>query len=105
MSGTFHTPRDSKKPLKVAIIGGGPGGLAAAIELSKLDFVRWELYEKRPQISEIGGGLTLQPRTWRRLECNGTASNISPDDHFRPPDRLIEQKRYAPRIRPTILGR
>lgn len=80
---------------KVAIIGGGPGGLAAAIELSKLPFLDWNLYEKKPQISETGGGLTLQPQTWRLLERNGAAKNIATSDFYRSVDGLIEQRWYV----------
>ncbi|QPC71963.1 hypothetical protein HYE68_002715 [Fusarium pseudograminearum] len=84
----------SKEPrLKVAIIGAGPGGLGAAIEFAKLPFVDWELYEKRSLISEIGGGFTIQPQTWRLLEHNGAADNISSEDFFRPAQGQIEQRR------------
>ncbi|OTA61569.1 hypothetical protein K449DRAFT_465655 [Hypoxylon sp. EC38] len=39
----------------MAIIGGEPGGLATAIEFSKLD---WKLYENlKPAISEIDTGI------------------------------------------------
>ena len=74
---------ESERRLKVAIIGGGPGGLGAAIELAKLPFVDWALYEKKPQISETGGGMSLQPHTWRLLEYNGTAEKISAKDFYR----------------------
>jgi salicylate hydroxylase len=83
------------KRLKVAVIGGGPGGLGAAIELSRLSFVDWNLYEKNPQFRETGGGITLQPHTWRLLERNGTAVNIESNDFFRPAAGLIEQRRYV----------
>jgi salicylate hydroxylase len=89
------TADKSKKRLKVAIIGGGPGGLGAAIELAKLPFVNWELYEKKPQISEMGGGISLQPNTWRLLEYNGTAENINAKDFYRPADGQIEQRRWV----------
>ncbi|OHE98316.1 hypothetical protein CORC01_06312 [Colletotrichum orchidophilum] len=81
------------KPLKVAIIGGGPGGLGAAIEFAKLNYVDWSLYEKKPQISETGGGISLQRHTWRLLELNGAAKNIDPKDFFRPPDGSSGQSR------------
>ncbi|KAK1984200.1 hypothetical protein LZ30DRAFT_748067 [Colletotrichum cereale] len=81
------------QPLKVAIIGGGPGGLGAAIELGKLDYADWTLYEKKPQISETGGGISLQRHTWRLLELNGTAKNIDPSDYFRSPDGTSGQQR------------
>ncbi|KAH8894145.1 FAD/NAD(P)-binding domain-containing protein [Thozetella sp. PMI_491] len=79
--------------LKVAIIGGGPGGLGAAIELAKLPFVEWELYEKKPQISETGGGIALQQQTWRLLELNGTAANLDAGDFYRSSDGMSEQRR------------
>lgn len=82
-----------KKRVKVAIIGGGPGGLGAAIELSRHPFVDWDLYEKKPQISETGGGISLQPHTWRLLELSNTAQYIGDDDFFRHEDGLIEQRR------------
>ncbi|GKT47706.1 2-heptyl-3-hydroxy-4(1H)-quinolone synthase [Colletotrichum spaethianum] len=80
-------------PLKVAIIGGGPGGLGAAIEFAKLHYVDWTLYEKKPQISETGGGISLQQHTWRLLELNGAAKNIDPNDFFRSPDGTSGQQR------------
>ncbi|EFQ32899.1 hypothetical protein CGRA01v4_07843 [Colletotrichum graminicola] len=89
---TVKSP-NSPKPLKVAIIGGGPGGLGAAIEFGKLDYVDWTLYEKKPQISETGGGISLQRHTWRLLELNGTAKNIDPNDYFRSPDGTSGQQR------------
>ena len=81
------------KPLKVAIIGGGPGGLATAIELAKLPFIHWDLYEKKPEISETGGGITLQPATWALLEHLGAAKYLDAEDYFRPPNGLAEQRR------------
>ena len=79
--------------LKVAIIGGGPGGLGAAIELAKLPFVDWTLYEKKHEISETGGGISLQRHTWRLLELNGAAKNIPPGDFFRAADGVSGQQR------------
>ncbi|KAK1676965.1 hypothetical protein BDP55DRAFT_727746 [Colletotrichum godetiae] len=80
-------------PLKVAIIGGGPGGLGAAIEFGKLNYVEWSLYEKKTQISETGGGISLQRHTWRLLELNGAAKNIDPADFFRSADGTSGQSR------------
>lgn len=89
------TATKTERRLQVAIIGGGPGGLGAAIELSKLSFVDWDLYEKKPEISETGGGISLQPQTWRLLEYNGAAENIHNKDFYRSAERLIEQRRYV----------
>ncbi|KAK3899284.1 hypothetical protein C8A05DRAFT_37106 [Staphylotrichum tortipilum] len=85
--------QEETKRLKVAIIGGGPAGLGAALELARLPFVDWRLYEKKQQISETGGGISLQPQTWRLLEHNGAARNIFPGDFFRPAGRQREQRR------------
>lgn len=84
---------NSKPELKVAIIGGGPGGLGTAISLARLPFVNWTLYEKKPQISETGGGISLQRHTWRMLELLDAAKNISAKDFFRPEDGHIGQQR------------
>ncbi|EXK31238.1 hypothetical protein FOXG_03526 [Fusarium oxysporum f. sp. lycopersici 4287] len=79
--------------IRAAIIGGGPGGLGAAIALAKLSFVDWTLYEKKPEISETGGGISLQPHTWKMLEWNGSSKNIKPSDLFRSPDGISGQQR------------
>lgn len=90
-------------PWKVAIIGGGPGGLAAAIALSQVNeqqlragqpaLVDWTLYEKKPRISETGGGISIQRHTWRMLELLGVADRIDSQDVFRPEDgRSVEHR-------------
>lgn len=89
------SPENSEKRLKVAIVGGGPGGLGAAIELAQMPHIDWNLYEKRPKLSEIGGGFTLQPQTWRLLERNGAADNIGTKDYYRSAEGLVEQRRQV----------
>ncbi|KAF3011318.1 hypothetical protein E8E14_003542 [Neopestalotiopsis sp. 37M] len=79
--------------MEVAIIGGGPAGLSAALEMAGLPHVNWHLYEKKSQISETGGGMSLQTHIWKLLELNGTARHISPTDYFRTPNGLVEQRR------------
>lgn len=80
--------------VKVAIVGGGPAGLAAAIELSKLPFIDWKLYEQKPEISEISTGITLQRNSWRLLEKMGVSKHLKPSDFFRPSDGHDNQYRY-----------
>ncbi|KAJ4197126.1 hypothetical protein NW767_009018 [Fusarium falciforme] len=82
------------KPLRVAIVGGGPAGLGAAIALSKHPFVDVVLYEKKPEISEIGNGLSIQRNTWRMLERLGASRHIAANDVFRPRDGHVVQHRY-----------
>ncbi|KAJ0300851.1 hypothetical protein Brms1b_012631 [Colletotrichum noveboracense] len=83
-------------PHKVAIIGGGPGGLGAAIEFGKLNYVDWILYEKKPEISETGGGISLQRHTWRLLELIEAAKNVDPNDFFRAEDGTSGQTSEVP---------
>lgn len=79
--------------LKVAIIGGGPAGLGVAIELARLSFVDWHLYEKKSVISEYSSGLTIQRNTWRMLEHLGAAKHLRKSDIFRPTNGHITQHR------------
>ncbi|KAF5018797.1 hypothetical protein F66182_9215 [Fusarium sp. NRRL 66182] len=90
---TIKNTTNGNGTIRAAIIGGGPGGLGAAIALAKLPFVDWTLYEKKPEISETGGGISLQLHTWKMLEWNGAAKNIKPNDLFRSPDGISGQQR------------
>ena len=58
--------------LKVAIIGGGIGGLSAALHLLKagLDV---HVYEQAPRITEIGAGIQISPNASRLLHRLGLA--------------------------------
>jgi salicylate hydroxylase len=56
--------------VRVAIIGGGIGGLSAALHLLKLGFdVR--IYEQAPRIGEIGAGIQISPNASRLLQRLG----------------------------------
>jgi salicylate hydroxylase len=56
--------------LKVAIAGGGIGGLAAALALSRLG-QQVELFEKAAAFSEVGAGIQLGPNATRVLQAWG----------------------------------
>lgn len=90
---TIGVIKNAMAQLKVAIIGGGPAGLAAAIEMSKRSYIDWKLYEKKDEISEIGNGLTIQRNTWRMLERLGAAHHLHTSDFFRPLDGHLVQHR------------
>lgn len=79
--------------IKVAIIGAGPAGLGAAIALNKHGFVDWQVYEKKPEVSEIGNGISLQQNTWRMLERLGAAGNLTAEQLFRPASAKSVQHR------------
>jgi 2-polyprenyl-6-methoxyphenol hydroxylase-like FAD-dependent oxidoreductase len=54
-------------PLHVAIIGGGIGGLSAALALRRAS-IRVTVFEQQQQLREIGSGLTLWSNAVRQLK-------------------------------------
>ena len=65
------------RSLKVAVIGGGPGGLATAIALSKLANVQVTVYEKAKELREVGAGISIGQNTWNVLELLGVADTLT----------------------------
>jgi 3-hydroxybenzoate 6-monooxygenase len=57
----------SAQSLPILIVGGGIGGLAAALALSRKGF-RTELIEQAPEFREIGAGIQLGPNVFRMFE-------------------------------------
>ncbi|TAQ86511.1 hypothetical protein B7494_g5166 [Chlorociboria aeruginascens] len=62
--------------LRVAIIGGGPGGLGTAIALSKISNVEVTIYEKARELREIGAGIQIGYNCWKVLELLGAARDV-----------------------------
>lgn len=73
------------KNLKIAIVGAGYGGAAAAKALSLLG-ADVTVYEQASQIREVGAGIGLRPATMERFRQWGTFDAIakvsSPSDYF-----------------------
>lgn len=65
------------KTLRVAIIGGGPAGLGAAIALSALPNVEIAIYEKARELREIGAGIRIGYNCWKVLELLGAANKVT----------------------------
>jgi 2-polyprenyl-6-methoxyphenol hydroxylase-like FAD-dependent oxidoreductase len=63
-----------KKGLSVIIVGGGIGGLAAALALSRLG-IRITLLEQSAEIGEIGAGIQLAPNAFAALDALGVGEN------------------------------
>lgn len=63
--------------LKVAIVGGGPGGLATAIALSKIPSVEVTLYEQASFLREVGAGISIGTNTWNVLTLLGVADTLT----------------------------
>jgi salicylate hydroxylase len=73
------------KDLRIAIVGAGYGGAAAAKALSLLG-ADVNVYEQASQIKEVGAGIGLRPSTMDRFRQWGTFDAIakvsSPSDYF-----------------------
>jgi salicylate hydroxylase len=70
----------------ILIVGGGIGGLATAIALSRRN-CRVHVIEKSPEFGEIGAGLQLAPNAMRVLDELGVLSEVS--KHAVYPSRLV----------------
>jgi 2-polyprenyl-6-methoxyphenol hydroxylase-like FAD-dependent oxidoreductase len=53
-------------PLKIAVIGGGIGGLTAALSLRQAGF-EVDVFEQAPELTQIGGGINMGPNATRVL--------------------------------------
>ncbi|KAF1045298.1 MAG: FAD-dependent urate hydroxylase [Delftia tsuruhatensis] len=56
--------------MKVAIVGGGIGGLCLALALHQRG-IACEVFEAVPEVREIGAGITLLPHAMRELSDLG----------------------------------
>lgn len=78
-------------PLRVAIVGGGPGGLATAIALSKLPDVTVTIYEQARELREIGAGINIGFNCWKVLELLGADEDVNGHVHG-----LVEHRYFYP---------
>ncbi len=69
------TQQSARRPLRVAIIGAGIGGLAAACALRQRGF-EVALYERATQLGEIGAGLQIGPNGVRVLRALGLGEEL-----------------------------
>ena len=70
----------------VLIVGGGIGGLAAALALARKG-IRTQVIEQAPEIKEIGAGIQLGPNVFRMFEVLGLTDAVSKLAVF--PENLI----------------
>ncbi|MDA3649477.1 FAD-dependent monooxygenase [Saccharopolyspora indica] len=61
--------------MKVAIVGGGIGGLAAAVAFHQRGW-QVEVLERAPEFTEIGAGLSIQPNGLRALQELGLGDRV-----------------------------
>ncbi|KAI0630491.1 salicylate hydroxylase [Trametes polyzona] len=89
----------STTKFRVAICGGGVGGLTCAVALSLFNNVDVDIYEAASEFAEVGAGIGVWPRTWKILCALGLSDELAkvavvpPDDqpkvafHFRKGDQ------------------
>jgi 2-polyprenyl-6-methoxyphenol hydroxylase-like FAD-dependent oxidoreductase len=61
--------------MKAIIIGGGIGGLASAVALSRRDW-QVEVLERAPEFTEVGAGLSIWANGLRALDALGVGESI-----------------------------
>ena len=60
---------------RIGIIGGGIGGVAAAVALGRFGIAA-DVYERAPRLAEIGSGLSLWPNATRALREMGLLDDV-----------------------------
>ncbi|ADG76956.1 Monooxygenase FAD-binding protein OS=Tsukamurella paurometabola (strain ATCC 8368 / DSM / CCUG 35730 / CIP 100753 / JCM 10117 / KCTC 9821 / NBRC 16120 /NCIMB 702349 / NCTC 13040) OX=521096 GN=Tpau_0310 PE=4 SV=1 [Tsukamurella paurometabola] len=87
--------------VEVAVVGGGIGGLSAAVSLMSVG-IDATVYERAPELGEVGAGVSLQPNALRVYEQIGILDDIK--DIGSPMNRtlyltaggaLVEQEGYT----------
>jgi salicylate hydroxylase len=68
-------PDRTKVPFRIAVIGGGIGGLTAALSLRQAGF-DVDVYEQAPELTQIGGGINMGPNAVRILRRLGLAAGL-----------------------------
>ncbi len=97
----------STNPLRVAVVGGGIGGVAATLALLRrgLDV---QLYEQAPALTEVGAGVAIQPNGVRMLRTLGLGDGITRyaarwvDPQFRRPDGSFAASMWPPELAAKI---
>lgn len=76
--------------MKIAVVGGGIGGLSAALGLLKAGF-DVDVYEQAPRFGEIGAGIQISPNASRLLDRLGLRSAM---DKYGVRPAAVHQKRW-----------
>ena len=61
--------------MRAIIIGGGIAGLASALALTQRGW-QVEVFERAPEFTEVGAGLSLWPNALRALDALGVGEGV-----------------------------
>src|SRR5689334_15334959 len=78
--------------VRIAIVGGGIGGLTAALALRKFGFES-EVYEQAPALLDVGAAIALWPNALRVLERLGLKATILAQAGEMDEIRWLDQRR------------
>src|SRR5947209_9968734 len=67
--------------MKVAIVGGGIGGMALALSLHDAGIADVDIYESAPAIKELGVGINVLPHAVRELTELGLLDDLRSEEH------------------------
>ena len=90
-------------PLRVAVVGGGIGGVAAATALLRRG-IDVRLYEQAPALTEVGAGVAIQPNGVRMLQRLGLGDDLLRfgarfvEPHFRNTDGSFVAAMWPPEL-------
>ncbi|KAM5540138.1 hypothetical protein V8D89_006278 [Ganoderma adspersum] len=81
---------------RVAIIGGGMGGLVVGLCLKKYaPDVHFDIYEAATELTELGAGITMSPRTWSMITELGLGEELLPATGTQAPTGAFPSTVYA----------
>ncbi|HET6189846.1 MAG TPA: FAD-dependent monooxygenase, partial [Trebonia sp.] len=61
--------------LRAVVVGGGIGGMAAAVALARAG-IHVQVYEQARELTEVGAGVSLAPNGLRMLDRLGVGEGI-----------------------------
>jgi salicylate hydroxylase len=73
--GTGRSERDKDVALRAVVVGGGLGGIAAAVALARAG-IDVQVHEQAQQLTEVGAGVSLAPNGLRMLERLGAGAGV-----------------------------
>ncbi|KAF8888107.1 salicylate hydroxylase [Infundibulicybe gibba] len=91
------------KKIRVAVCGGGIGGLTAAVALGQYPNIEVEVYEAATKFGELGAGIGIFPRPWQIMKKLGLDQDLLKSTEIKPKEGPVTSFRYRKSDRPEGL--